>query len=123
MSEKRIVVPEEMLVAASDALAKMKYPALRIELAGVALEAALLWLSENPIVPTDEQADELWRHPKVLSIYEHYAKAMARDWQRMMFLAPNPSAYARAARAIGAITLDREEGERIIEFVKGAIRG
>ena len=47
-------------------------------------------LSENPIVPTDEQAKELWNHPKVLHGSEHYAKAMARDWQRMMFLAPEP---------------------------------
>jgi hypothetical protein len=39
-------------------------------------------LAENPITPTDKQAEELWRH---LNGNEHYAKAVARDWQRMVF--------------------------------------
>lgn len=87
-----IKIPEGMLKAVSAALAEHWKERTLADgsTVDVALEAALRWLAENPIVPTDEQAKELWNHPKVLHGSEHYAKAMARDWQRMMFLAPEP---------------------------------
>lgn len=53
------------------------------------LEAALRWLMENPIVPTDEQRAELGR----LAPYEDPGNGkihswVAVEWQRRMFLAP-----------------------------------
>lgn len=50
------------------------------------VKTVLAYLANNPITPTNAQADELWHHPKVLSGDEHYAKAMARDWQRVSYL-------------------------------------
>lgn len=43
----------------------------------VAIEAALRWLSENPIVPTLEQVNELMPLPTVRDIIA--------EWQRRMF--------------------------------------
>ena len=31
------------------------------------------------------------------------------------------SAYTRVVRAMGAVTISREEGDKILEYVKGAI--
>lgn len=84
-----IKIPKGMLEAALEGLG-IEVVHARRKYVKAALEAALRWLAENPIVPTDEQAKELWNHPKVLHGSEHYAKAMARDWQRMMFHAPEP---------------------------------
>lgn len=50
------------------------------------IRKVLAWLANNPLVPSNEQADQLWHHPKVLSGDDHYAKAMSRDWQRMAYL-------------------------------------
>ena len=54
----------------------------------VPLEAALRWQSENPPVPTDEQAKELWHRPRVLGNSEPFAKVITRDWIRMMYAEP-----------------------------------
>ena len=62
-----------------------------IEAMGLGLEAALRWMSDNPIVPTEEQ----WR--ACLQSYNDAAKTgyecallFCNDWQRRMFLAPEP---------------------------------
>jgi len=61
----------------------------------VALEAALRWLSENPIVPTEEQ----WG--QCLKAYDDVGKTgwecavlFVAEWQRRMFDAP-PDPYAQ----------------------------
>lgn len=64
-----------------------------------ALEAALRWMAENPIVPTDEQALALYhfayKYPgknygKYPSTYEGYAQCITEEWQRRMFLESEP---------------------------------
>lgn len=50
------------------------------------ISEVLAWLANNPIIPSDAQADELWHHPKTLHGKEHYSKAMARSWQRIAYL-------------------------------------
>ena len=84
MGEKRIVVPEGMYDAA------MKYQDSGIQ-CGAALEAALRWLSENPIVPSVEQCDAI---RDVLGpredLMQWQVKEVAFEWQRRMFLAPEP---------------------------------
>ena len=94
MSEKKIVVPEGMLQAAKTGVRNSDGDAFLS-----ALEVALRWLSENPIVPTDEQLKELcedWgrqvgkpedipRNPMISLL-----KVGSVEWQRRMFLAQEP---------------------------------
>ena len=82
MGEKRVVVPEGMYDAA------MKYQDSGIQ-CGAALEAALLWLSENPIVPTEEQAQYMYDGKNGLGHAGTIRYCMI-EWQRRMFLAPEP---------------------------------
>jgi hypothetical protein len=58
-----------------------------------AIEAALRWMSQNPIVPTETQmlnmrqetGDDSMTHD-----YNERAVFLATEWQRRMFLAPEP---------------------------------
>ena len=102
---KRIRVPEEMLKAACDAYRKMvvstpfpypqiqdkwgrSYEGLFIDV----LEAALLWLSEHPQVPTDEQLQAMREHllPDMPKGAEHFTSndlfMGAVEWQRRCFV-------------------------------------
>jgi len=99
MSEKRYMVPEGMLKAAVAGLIhcwdripkSTDYSSKQVQLSTAACEAALRWLSENPIVPTDDQRAELSRlvpyedsgNGKILSV-------ACVEFQRRMFLAPEP---------------------------------
>ena len=85
MSNK-IVVPEGMWIAGFNATITI---ADRGEATTKCLEAALRWLSENPIVPTSRQERELvdsWIKETSLGKTEH----LVTEWQRRMFLAPEP---------------------------------
>lgn len=86
MSDKKIVVPEGMFDAAMEAVQAipMRGNVGSIDRVNGALKAALRWLSENPIVPTKEQWDELRRTCWVPD------ELQAVEWQRRMFLAPQP---------------------------------
>ena len=97
--EKKIVIPEGMLTAAWQAVSsKMKTyipgngPG-ELHVASIAVEAALLWLSENPIVPTKEQLGPVVKECGKLSqsLYGYGGWIwMITEWQRRMFLAPGP---------------------------------
>jgi len=102
MSEKNVKVPEGMLEAVAaaqrerwnyseDAHSKVDCNTV------LDLEAALRWLSENPIVPTDEQVEEM--KTKLVPVHPHWGNIVA-EWQRRMFLAPEPEdelvAYLKA---------------------------
>jgi hypothetical protein len=83
-----VIVPEGMLKAVEDIFMRSWFSPKRV------LEAALRWLAENPIVPTEEQVDAMARHHEKdggsLSdtgvLFERDAIA---EWQRRMFLAPD----------------------------------
>jgi len=87
MSEKRYVIPKGMLEAAI-----LSHPFdPRTKFIPEMLEAALRWLSDNPIVPTAKQSAELE------SLCRINDEPMCMDaifycseWQRRMFLAPEP---------------------------------
>ena len=97
VKEKKYVVPERMVENVWDSPEHAKYP----NLGGLAelkalLEAAIRWLAENPIVPTAEQlramrkdlcpvtgGEDGWMSSSDL-------KDGAVEWQRRMFLAPEP---------------------------------
>jgi hypothetical protein len=92
MSE--IKVPEGMLKAALGSVNDRRTvhcPLCSLnELEGI-LKSAIQWLSENPIAPTNKQAESLhkfWREydgNTVASI-----DATVTEWQRRMFLEPEP---------------------------------
>lgn len=95
---KRIVVPEGMLRAANKACEKEMArldPSKPIGyivadamcITDQVIEAALLWLSENPIVPTMQQANEM---ATLTPLGGSFAQFSATEWQRRMFLAPEP---------------------------------
>ena len=97
MSEKKIVVPEGML----NAVAETKYgdQICSIETAvslrdGVRkdIEVALRWLSENPIMPTDEQLDEMEGDIRYRVGVNFDIQKLISEWQRRMFFAPEPEA-------------------------------
>ncbi len=79
--EKRYVIPEGMLKAALDAQQMRCDPVI----SKVGLEAAIRWLAENPIVPDRETADRLIACRGIHSEADPFA-----EWQRRMFLAPEP---------------------------------
>lgn len=81
MSE--IKVPEAMLDAACNNGYAKGWE--RREIAGI-LEAALRWWSENPIVPTKEQANFI---PKDVGAFTTF-QGWVIEFQRRMFLAPEP---------------------------------
>lgn len=93
MSERKIVVPEAMLQAAMDAQEIYAIPQTRH-----IVEAVLRWLSENPIVPTPDQwaaaSDAVSvRYRKKFGVSFSFSHTeIAEEWQRRMFLAPEPSA-------------------------------
>ena len=84
MSEKKIVVPEGMLEAGRSAYSAYVTAG---EGARRILEAALRWLSENPIVPTEEQISSMIGNAPFhrLSVLDG-----AVEWQRRMFVASEP---------------------------------
>ena len=86
MSEKNIVVPEGMLRAVRVSYAR-RAGAYSEKASRGDLEAALRWLSENPIVPTKEQWNKLWQDCLSSNCGDGNYKLVS-EWQRRMFLAP-----------------------------------
>lgn len=93
----KIVVPMGMFTAASRGFdLKAGEGQLQRRLAS-ALQTALRWLSENPIVPSEEQIAGI-RRDWPLSGVGSLSEFSAIHWQRIMFLAPEPeSVNAREA--------------------------
>lgn len=84
--EKKYVVPREMMNAAIAGYARCvgmgSFDRFGIEWA---VEAALRWLAENPIVPSHEQIYDMEKEHVNPNI-----RWMLIEWQRQMFLAPDP---------------------------------
>lgn len=83
MSKSGIVVPKGMLKAFDDALNVGE----RVEDFQDAIEAALLWLSEHPIVPTEAQLFALDNSTTQIDSYERWRELLVA-FQRVMFRAP-----------------------------------
>lgn len=96
--QKKIIVPEGMLKAAADTWGSSDEVGFTNEgVATVILEAALRWLMENPIVPTGAQLKELRGHLHSAEFGNNGVWMASTDiedgaveWQRRMFLAPDP---------------------------------
>ena len=135
MSETKIVVPEGMLNAGRAAYSgyvTAEKGARRI------IEAALRWLSENPIVPTDGFLKEMlcrdffggqnwtdlqvfffggqnWTDPQVFKFCE--------EWQRRMFLAPEPEVPEAIKDLLWTIDGDKEDREHNTAILEAYRRG
>lgn len=99
MSEKKYVLPNGMERAAWDAMdahAKVHGPAVGCVLGSMCsltagLEAALRWLSENPITPTKQQLQEMYDSPGCPKEGTYVpVPYYLCEWQRRMYLAPEP---------------------------------
>jgi hypothetical protein len=112
MSNK-IVVPEEMLKAVADGIGVGVEPCRRI------LEAALRWLLENPIVPSNEQRYELTVNARNLDVPSTQRfQNMIAEWQSRMFLAPEQEISPAAKRAIECFhgcTLTPEDADAVVK--------
>jgi len=118
MSDK-IVVPGGMLDAALEVARERRgYPHLAsLETARLKanvqaeLEAALRWIAKNPIGPTNEQAKELWRTSTAGETNEaRRASLAAVEWQRRMFLAPEPEVQNEICAKCGGRILRTPDG-------------
>lgn len=94
----KIIVPNEMISAAWNAVAlkmreyvtegKGRVPELSVS--RISVEAALQWLAENPVVPTDEQEESLRNACFRVVGPTRFVRNVAVEWQRRMFLASEP---------------------------------
>ncbi len=126
MSEKKYVVPDGMLKAADEALS-VEQEQFRLWLKGstsvpcpgengypllLMLRAALRWLSENPIVPTDEQINSMVDKGSDLhwgwdSYWREHTRDWLIEWQRRMFAAPDPEVTEEIEQAAWEVLVSR----------------
>ena len=93
MTEKRYVVPEGMLKAVQLIAPDRLMPDIHITTVKGVLEAALLWLAKNPIVPPYDRAQIFAESLPYRIECEHTVVSMnkwAVEWQCRMFEAPEP---------------------------------
>ncbi len=89
--EKRYVVPEGMLKAATGAMCEADPGMVQHRVIYLGVEAVIRWLAENAPIPTDSQAIDIYRachDATTMGVYE--VKAICSMWVREMFLAPEP---------------------------------
>jgi hypothetical protein len=92
MSEKKILVPKGMLNEACRGTCVGQEIRWSEAICQVPLEAALRWLSQNPIVPSDDWIARklIVSDPELRSTAT--AAQLIREWQGCMFLAPEKEA-------------------------------
>jgi hypothetical protein len=109
MSDKNYVVPKAGLEAAIEAAGSTLKDTDWKQVVAVAVHAFIRWQAENPIIPTHEQAIHLCeifedesgsRRPD----YCDSVRAVAIEWQRRMYLAPEPEAPQVASEVLFART-------------------
>lgn len=111
--EKKIKVPEGMLQAARQATKGWDF-------CPEALEAALRWLSSNPIAPTQSQANDLANAYRGAEPYGCATQYAIAEWQRRMLLAPEPEVGLVVKRIIErfqGVTLTPREADTIIDEI------
>jgi len=82
---KRIVAPDEMVHAAWVAWGEPDCAGVRD-----VVEAALLWLSENPTSPNEDQTEAIRGSFLAQQDVTELIEFTVLEWQRRMFLAPEP---------------------------------
>jgi hypothetical protein len=109
MSDRKIQVPDGMIDAVfhSQGMTAGHPATVRKN-----LEAAMRWLSENPIVPTEQQAWSMQDEYDSVKTKCSVQFFFAVEWQRRMFLAPDPKT---------CLGRTREEWQRHIDELFGMI--
>lgn len=95
----KIVVPEGMIKVAEQSYCEAD-PRQQNNVTAAAshvLEAALRWLSENPILPASHNTCEEMHRTVNAKGYCCYQSALLAEWQRRMFLSPEPEIPAEIA--------------------------
>ena len=126
VSEVKVKVPNGMLKAVEDRYGDVYASGFNRKVVTADLEAALRWLAENPIVPKtfDELptvgyfSDSSTWGTKGTPEYEqkrqeNYLDGMRRllaEWQRRMFLAPEPE-FLEGVGSVSAISFRRRRVE------------
>lgn len=90
--EKEYVVPDGMMGAATTATVDNLHVQISPHVQRCALVAALSWLAQNPIEPSNEQCAamlEEFNNPH--SKQPEIDRFIATEWQRRMFLKPAPT--------------------------------
>jgi len=125
MSEKNVKVPEGMLKSVASTW-EVSSHAISISQAEAIIDAALRWLSENPIVPTDEQVKDCWQgmNPNLSSMGLH--RQLLVEWQRRIFLAPENGDFEKMKQAIDeryrGKTITRSEADELIGMINRCVR-
>lgn len=105
--EKKIVVPEGMLRSATAEGARWSD---RNNSVIHELEAALRWLSENPIVPTPQQWKDIEESVPMFHIWDRVG-----EWQRRMFLSPEPEVPEEIKDLVEGMSWNSTTPKAIIE--------
>ena len=129
MSEKRIVIPQGMTAAAHNATG-LENNGNKYYYISRGLEAALFWMSENPIVPSEDQVKGMIKgtdlHWGWDSEWPSHTRDWLIEWQRRMFLAPEPEVPKELEDLLCAKsdTFNKHFDDRIIEaFRRGQKAG
>jgi hypothetical protein len=88
MTDKRYIVPDGMRRAFGRALPDPDFDSDGV-ICLVALEAALRWLADNPAMPSMKQLNDMYKKVDTGN-GGTYIPAYLAEWQRIMFLAPEP---------------------------------
>jgi hypothetical protein len=137
MAERKIVVPEGMLKAAVDSWISNGDAAYKeyAEMAKAntsdlkdALESALGWLSANPIVPTEQQWRDLYKSfgrgdPSSPYPIEDQLRFTVFEWQRRMFLAPEPQGIDDLLVSLRGCSIDQIDGRIREAYQRGQKAG
>lgn len=102
MSEKKYVVPEGMLKAATSGIDAARHASTeQVYWVKQGLLAAVQWLSEWPSVPDDYQIGEILKAKDQFPFdAADWIRWGAVEWQRRMFLAPEPPTHPELQRWI-----------------------
>lgn len=84
MRQKTIMIPKGMMEAVG-----YENNAFAQELARRVIISALVWLTENPVLPLDEEAARIVDETHFSTLTARCIE-FARLWQQRMFLAPEP---------------------------------
>lgn len=134
---KKIKLPEGMLKAAEAAgIERDEFRANNLE---VCLEAALLWLTEHPIVPTDEQAKQIIcdlndsgyciadssGNTKIINslAMEAAGRIVSMSAQRRMFDSPEPEvsdSVKRMSQGLMGYTFTEKERDYLFDIIQTA---
>jgi hypothetical protein len=86
LSEKKIVVPDGMIKAVMHEFPAGLSNPWAWEETFRKLEAGLLWLSENPIVPKEGECQKIWKETGLANeISDIELRCIVVEWQRRMF--------------------------------------